>query len=440
MTEKRFALLIANSASFAGEPGQEIPSETISGSVDLIRRGLTALGDLSFGWPEENGLVGRPKTLLRQSWTSFLDTISSCADFIDDDTLFLLYYFGHGVVHEKELHVAFGDSRTGKADKRPLSSILDELSRVGVRKLIVIADHCHAGFAERAFAVQDGSLSYFILAASQTGYTYFDHEGGLWTLALSEILEKWNWRKAYDPSLGYGTFEMWFRSAQQLAKERNKLSPYSRDGGLAKAMLFRIDRRIRQEVLGSRTDRTIYNRLYLLLQLLSQGAMSAGQLQSRLVTENWKVFLIARKREGESEDTYLSTEGVENYLHNAMNWRLVSISRNGVEKYELTYRGKEAVSNNGSKYNEMLRNSIYEYLADYNITYEFIEATMRKVIGAYDMPDVQTFLRQIQYELGVTSIDRFSLEFTFRMLSQSGDFQQNSGCVFFPANPAAELR
>ena len=63
---------------------------------------------------------------------------------------------------------------------------------------------------------------------------------------------------------------------------------------------------------------------------------------------------------------------------------------------------------------------------------------MRKLIKSFDVPDVNAFLREIEYELGVKGLDRATLEFALRMLSQSGDFRKNTGNVFFPVDPSAE--
>ena len=94
--------------------------------------------------------------------------------------------------------------------------------------------------------------------------------------------------------------------------------------------------------------------------------------------------------------------------------------------------GQAALANSGSRYNEMLRNSIYGFLGAYGIHRDFILDTMRKIIRSYDVPDVKALLRAIQYTLGVTTLDRPTLEFALRMLSQSGDLRKNTGDVFFP--------
>jgi hypothetical protein len=80
----------------------------------------------------------------------------------------------------------------------------------------------------------------------------------------------------------------------------------------------------------------------------------------------------------------------------------------------------------------MLRNSIYGFLGTYGIDRDFILDTMREIIRSYDVPDVRALLRAIQYTVGAIDLDRPTLEFALRMLSQSGDLRKNSGDVFFP--------
>jgi hypothetical protein len=350
MGEKRYALLVASSASFAGEPGQEIPSESLSASLDLIRESITGLDNYSFGWPDENtGEFRRPLTLTRSSWANFLGTLERYRQYIDSDTLFLFYYFGHGVVHENQLHVAFGDSQVGNADKRTLSAIVDELYRVGARNLIIIADNCHAGLARQDFRVQRDGLQYFVLAASRTGYTRYDRKGGQWTLALSQTLERWRRPAVIDRGLGYGTFRKWFDCAREWAQEGTRLAPLSLDGGLADHVLFAVEHRIPSQVLGRRTERTIYNRLYLLLRMLEEQPQSIRELQTRIQDQAWRVFLIASATDSENSDRYISLDAINRYLTHATQWQLTTRDGSGSQHYRLTAQGQEALAQSGSQ-------------------------------------------------------------------------------------------
>lgn len=80
---------------------------------------------------------------------------------------------------------------------------------------------------------------------------------------------------------------------------------------------------------------------------------------------------------------------------------------------------------------------LYTFLNGYGVSRDFLDETMRKIIGSFDVPDVNSFLREIQYQLGIINLERTSLEFALRMLSQSGAFRKNTGNVFFPVRPSA---
>ena len=395
-----------------------------------------ALGEHSFGWPAtEDGSLGSPHTLLKKPYSAFLSVLEEFPGQIDNETLFLLYYFGHGVVHQGQLHMAFGDNKDGKAMKKPLTSILDDLHSLGVRKLALIADLCHAGAARQAFQVQRSDLTYCVLAAAQRGYTYQGKRGGRWTSALSEALEPWNRHQIVDRGLGQGTFHKWFSSAEQIARNNDaNAAPHWIDGGLGDHVLFPEHRELRSPVLGSRMDRTIYNRLYLLLRMLVERPQTPASLLQKMLQERPRVFLIASGA-GSEDDRYISTDAIDRYLQHASAWRLIDGDGGASSKsrrYTLTKRGQKALSDGGNRYNEILNNSIYEYLADYHIDRDFLDGTMREIIKSFNPPDVNAFLRQIDYKLEIRSLDRTALEFALRMLSQSGDFQKNTGNVFFP--------
>ena len=434
MTEKRYALLIANSASFSGEPGLEIPGSSLTASLDLIRQSLTSLGGHSFGWPSYKPATPRPHSLTRGTWPAFLTLLQDNADSFDDDTLFLLYYFGHGVVHDNQLQVAFGDSAKGHADKRPLSAIVDELNRVGIRKLIIIADNCHAGRAKQDFQMQPRDLQYYVLAASSGGYTYYDQNGGHWTSALSEALERWNRHKIVSPGTQAGTFAGWFESARELAETYN-LHPHSLSGGLEDHTLFISKHRVPPQVLGSRTDRTIYNRLYLLLSMIGEQSRSTSELHAHVQDQAHRVFLLAADSATETRDRYVSLETIERYLVHAAQWKLITLSSNFANRYVLSKSGETALANDGRRYNEVLRQSIYNHLDTYGIDRNFITHTMIKIMKSFDVPSANAFLREFRYESPSISLDRSNLEFALRMLSQSREFEKSSGSVFFPAVP-----
>lgn len=437
MAEKRYALLIANSASFTGESGQEIPAASLTTSLDLIRQSITNLGEYSFGWPDNKSNSSRPHTLSRGTWGSFISVLEENAQYFDEETLFLLYYFGHGVVHSNRLHVAFGNSGAGKANKRPLSDIVNELYSVGVRKLILIADNCHAGRAKQDFQVQPTGLQYYVLAASSGGYTYYDRNGGRWTSALSQAIERYNQHKLVVRGTQDATFAKWFENARELA-EASDLHPHSLSGGLEDHTLFVRERRVPSRVLGSRTDRTIYNRLYLLLSMLSKQAQSASELHARVRDQSYRVFLLASGSAPEASDTYVSLETVERYLARATQWGLVALNPRVANQRILTDSGQAALADAGRRYNEILREGIYLYLAGYGVNRDFITRTMVKIMKSFDAPSVNAFLREIRYESVSRSVDRASLEFALRMLSQSREFEKSTGSVFFPAEPSPD--
>lgn len=437
INEKRYALLVGNSASFVGENEREIPSEIVSKSLNILRQRLASLGSFSFGWPlSDTQRSDQPQVLKNSSYSKFVQILEELRVNVDNDTLFLLYYFGHGAVHEGELKIAFGTSGIKQADGRTLSQIIDEIYHIGVRKLMLITDHCHAGFTRKQFELSEFRLQYYLMAASQSGYTYYNDYGGLWTVALSEGLENWNWGRAFDPNLGYCTFARWFESARQKAEDKYGLSPYSLDGGLENHPLLSLEHSIDSGVIGHRTERTIYNRLYLLLNIIGNGSCDSTTILNQIEAEKWRVFLIASGSEQGEKDRYISPETIDWYLRNASAWGLVSSNIDINPQYKLNTRGKQAIANKGNQYNQILHDSIYEYLNEFDITKEFLESTIRKIIRSFDVPDVNAIMRQVQYELGVLNLDHTALEFALRILSQAGDLQKNTGHVFFPFNPA----
>lgn len=439
---KRYALLLANGFSLVGDRKENIPPPSLNYSVDLIQQGLQSLGDYSFGRPRTTkSSSGPPEKLVNQGWKAFYNRLEVYSRDIDDDTLFLLYYFGHGRVYgDDQLYVSFTTSKVFK--KRPLYDVIKQLHDNGVRNLILIADNCHAGSARKVFSdfEREGKeLSYCVLAASQNEYTYHDEYGGLWTSALSRTLAESQSKGIVDPGRGYGTFSTWFREAKQVAEDNDpRMSPCLIPGGLENHKLFPKQYEPPSQFLGNTTDKTIYNRLYQLLCMLSEQPRATRELRQYMERKKQRVFLIASGADSENGDRYISTDAIDRYLLHATRWGLIE-KDNGVsstsQRYVLTSVGSNSLSNNGSRYNKVLNESIYRFLRTYGIDRELLDKTMGELISDHAIPDVGTFLKKMQTEPGTRSLDPADLEFALRMLSQSGDFRKNTGNVFFPRNP-----
>jgi hypothetical protein len=76
-----------------------ISRETVKSNLDAMSEALTSLGELSFGWPKsrEPKRSGSNRTKLYQSLDMFP------AGSVNEDDVFLFYYFGHGFLKGENL-------------------------------------------------------------------------------------------------------------------------------------------------------------------------------------------------------------------------------------------------------------------------------------------------------------------------------------------------
>lgn len=429
---KRLAYIHTHAGAPLGQ--DDIDREAILSTRRSIRDALQSFGKYSFGWPGKED--GGPFVSTTKKWSKFTETIENVKDDIDDDTLFLFYYFGHAVVEGGKLHISFGSKdREGIQDTKQFGRVVQELVDNGVKNLIVVLDCCHAGFADMSADTlglgSPGDLKYCVLSASDKRYAVYGERGGEWTRALSLACEDVYLPDMINKATKNATVKDWFDSAKDLTRTK-ELDPKWSTYGLADIVLLEANNEIDTSVRGDRSDRTIYNRMFLILGMLNDSVGNEEMLQNRMVAGGVDVFRISAEDEDGSGSGYLSVGGIRRYLNAALHWGVVSVRESGF--YQLTGTGKELFENESAYYNKRLVDVIMRFMSTKGVDDETLHASMVKVYGSYRAMDFSTFMRLVQIRGVFSQRVKDAMYTSLRLLAQCGVIGKSTGDVFYPAD------
>lgn len=417
----RFALLIGSTKAFDSSI-KPLPKQVRDVNLNVMEEVLTSLGDYSFAWADND----KPRILKDKSRSQILSVLEK----IDDpprDSLFLLYYFGHGFFgNNGNLCLSLPGVSATNSEQYTLQSLVQEIIGRGFKRVIIIVDSCHSGFAHQTISISN-NIDYFLMPSTGTGYSHFDENGGKFTRALSDALSIKNRKKLRDPGKDGVTFSTWFDYARGEV-EKSSQAPVS-SGSLGDEIL------VESEIIPpahrnfSAPLRSVYTKLYYILEVLYDGERTLDQIAEEIDRQELAAFKITVNHEGELIEGYVSRSKLLEYLNILAGVKFIVQNKDN-SAWALSQSGKEAVQNSGQLYNEKLVTGIFDWLPG-RLSKKVLIKILSDLATKCQLPNIRN-IERVLVEKNISWFDRKKLRHSLRLLSYAGVIQRGSIDTYFP--------
>lgn len=360
------------------------------------------LGEYAFGWGEDNearvlrSLDQKEKKELPKDTNKFsipsrvAITVSlSEINASSDDDEFLFYYFGHAYsVGDGECMLGLENAEDNRAHR--FISILDDIRDRKFKKIYFVIDACHVS---RDITVQKYfSQCYGIYSSKDGNYSYIAKSG----MTFSEILFDRLSRQIdgiqddiVDKPKGAITFKTWFNSAKISVNNSDEYNVEPSDyGGLGDQVLMPYPLKIKKEKNERAPSRTIYNRVYKILEFINAGSDSFNKLKRKVFEDKDNVFLISQIG---GLTNYISDERLREYLLFMGKIKFVElfdIGSKGNIRIQLKENGKYA--SNNREYNVYLINGIKDNILPDEVDIEVLQGIVHDLIENHIVPNARS--------------------------------------------------
>jgi hypothetical protein len=344
---------------------------------------------------------------------------------ITDDTEFLVYFLGHSTAHaENDLRLILGIDENGEDKSCILTWLLMTLYGTPVKKLILILDTCHAG--RTAYTLNGLQFEYYAMLATGSAYAFDAQftEGLL--RAFEEPLRKSDQR--IDRTVGGVTYKKVFEYARSYVIERNNNAtsgqvPMSL-GDFTGDILRVAPVVVPQAYNLYASRRTIYGRLFLLLQLLLRH-QNVTLSQLRTIVGRHDAFLLRRNEN--SSDDYLSWQRLDDYISfmRTAGW----LTQPG-GRFQITERGRTA--SNRNRFNRALLDTIERQVFPEALTLVHLDQVVSELLR--DMvPPTPAKIKERAAMKGVAIPLNAATRIALQMLPSTGRFLKVSADTIFPS-------
>lgn len=432
MTKSRRLALLVGSTIPIDSSMKPISREIRDANLELMSETLSSHGEYGFNWPapEPESPILPPKILRNPKRTQVIDLISEVKP--QENDLFLLYYFGHGFVgNGGELVLAYkGADISGDTSRFSLNSTIGELIAQGFSRLIIIVDCCHAGLSAPGLQIVAQGAQYYLMASTGGGRSYFDTYGGEFSRALANALSYYNVDVLRDVRRNAVTFEKWFEAAKGLVESQSPTS----DGRLGNEVLRPYQAALSSSVNRLAPAKSIYNKLYLLLDLIGSAVLSLEAIYKELKERDLYPFQISSVSEdGQVVARFVTPEKVREYLNLLTDLSLVSRQKEGKKNetlWKLTAKGSRAVAKDGALFNTELIDAVFRWLPD-GVTADSINSILFELASRAVLPKV-LYVEQSLIERDLAVMKRASLRIALQLLAYAGVIQRATSDTFFP--------
>lgn len=344
---------------------------------------------------------------------------------ITDETELLVYFLGHSTAHgENDLQLVLRVNEDGLDKTCDLEWFLMTLYDSQIKKLVVILDTCHAGRTRET--LNDFQFEFYAMLATGSAYAFDARftEGLL--RGFEEPLRKSDQR--IDRAVRGVTYKKIFEYARSYVIERadeKTAGQVPRSIGNYAGHVLKIAPVVVPQAYNPyAADRTIYGRLFLLLQLLRRHPnITLSQLRS-IVGRN-DVFLLRRNHT--SSDEYLSAQRLDDYLafmHTA-GWIM---RPNG--RYQVTDRGQAAC--NRSRFNRTVLDAIERDVFPEPFTLAHLDRIVLDLL-ADTIPPTPAKIKERAAMKGVAVSLTAATRLALQILPSTGRFLKVSADTIFPS-------
>lgn len=347
-------------------PGREKPSS--QKVLSITKRWKAVFKDNRFGFHSLKSKRSTPSILTNVTFADFSREFDGVAQ-ITSETEFLFYFVGHSVSYgENDIKLILSVGKDGQECTISLSSVLQTIrEQVGVKKLILILDTCHAGRTSEVLQNWNGSIFAMFSAGEKYAFDAAFSEGLL--RALEQPFR--NKDPRIDRSIGGLTYKRLFEVAQERAKRENPEQEPKYIGGYGDTILLPAPILVTDGYNQFALERTIYGRVYRVLELIHEKKPTFDALNNAIRKD--AAFLLERAES--DRNRYISSERLGDYLDflRKAEWIVQPKGR-----FELTAKGLVAIDR--SKFNKCLLLAIEDKIFTNGITFDFVDEIVRRLL------------------------------------------------------------
>lgn len=341
---------------------------------------------------------------------------------LSPDTELLLYFVGHSVSSgENDILLTLSVDPQGRDRTISLASLLRAIYELTtMRRLIFVLDTCHAGRTRDTFLlVQESTFAMFA-----TGDAYaFDaaFSDGL-LRALELPIQKSDQR--IDRRAGGITYRKIFEEARR----RVLFGPQAHQepkcfGGYGDTILLPAPATVPQGFNPFASSRSIYGRVFCLLEIIRDGAPTLEELRHRVRED--AVFLL--RREDVAGARHLSSERLAEYLDFLRTARWV-VQPHG--RFELTAAGREACQRDN--FNRLVLTAIENEIFKGELSFAFLDEIVKELLNDMIPPTPIRIKDRAGMKGRVLKLDT-ATRVALQLLPSTGQFLKGAADAIFPS-------
>lgn len=311
--------------------------QRVQGLLDRWSR-ITAPGQMFELKDVDGSAVGPRIRKDNPTWGQIVEDLSETTG-VTNETVFVFYYVGHSVPHgAHSLALHFLKPKGEDAQRLPIASLVQELSRHGIDKVVIIVDACHSGRIATDPALAE--IDYYIAMATGFNYTFNAAFSDALLRTMERPLSKGDKRiNRRQGGITWKKIVARTRSAMLQSGIKDEDLPREVEAHeLGNQVLHSVPLDIPRDFIDYNGGRTLYGRVRKVLGFFQGEDFRIEQIQSMCGAE--PIFLIERERDGQSA-RYVGRDRIAAYLEflNKLGW----LSENA-GRYAITDRGSEALT------------------------------------------------------------------------------------------------
>ncbi|WP_299639974.1 caspase family protein [Devosia sp.] len=379
-------------------------------------------GDERYGFGSLADRSVRPTPLQNPTKAEIVAQLEGASG-ISNDTELLIFFVGHSVSEgADDIQLILGQSKDGNDRTIQLRWLLQTISHEHIRKLVVILDTCHAGRTAQQFRGASGQ--WFAMLATDDGYAFDAAFSDAVLRALEAPIRRNDQR--LDRRHGGMTYNKVFENARGRIVNTSTEGRPSQDprssGDYGITLLLPAPRRVPDGFNVFASSRSIYGRVFRLLQIIQNGPHSVDEL--RAATRSDSTFLLQRS-EGASK--YVSTERLGEYLEFLRKAGFINQPGGRIQMTEVGLRASDH-----RRFNTEVMAAIEARVLTDGVTYEFLNEVVMQLLS--DMiPPTPINIQQRAAMLGRLLRLDIPTRLALLLLPSTGQFLKGSADAIFPA-------
>ena len=395
-----------------------IEDKIVSNQLDTFKKTLSSNlgnGEFAFKWANKSSA----EIIRTPTRAHLIDKLSEVSSSNSED-IFLFYYFGHGYVNQdKNLCLSFNgfSALNNLSHQFTINQVVDEIKNRGFKKIILILDCCYAGINYNS--LNDNNIELYILSASYNNWSTFDNGGGTFSKALINVLKDPLVEKYIQQGSEEFTLDDWFNGALSFINNQTPTATTNlRDISIKPHNFLKY---LSPSFNKKAPIQSVYYKLFLLLtEVIGTNAYSTQIIYTEIIRKRLQSFRIVNN--ANNQEVYVSLNKTKEYLETLKNLKL--IEQNANQNWLLTSQGIASTRNDGMRYNELLMNNLFNWLAKETLNddsrmnlWKDVRNTFKSLISTFQIPNVINFEKEFFRNSESRTVDRNELKTILQLLS-----------------------